>query len=214
MTDAEPGAAPKGRSVREAVGVFHDANALEAAIDELLDSGFERAEISLLASDKTIEDKLGHAYQKVAELENDSGAPRVAYVDRDSVVEGKTGMIGGLAYVGALAAAGAVVASGGTLAAVIAAAVGAGGAGGVLGTFAARWIGRDHANSMQNQIDKGGLLLWVHIRDDEHEKRAVDILSRHSADDVHVHDLPAQIGPEGDPLSNWQPDPFLPSAKV
>ncbi|MBK8907533.1 MAG: hypothetical protein IPM60_06435 [Rhodospirillales bacterium] len=214
MTDVEPDAAPKRHSVREAVGVFHDANALEAAIDELLDSGFERAEISLLASDKSVEDKLGHAYRKVTELEDDTGAPRVAYVDRDSVVEGKTGVIGGLAYVGALAAAGAVVASGGTLAAVLAAAVGAGGAGGLLGTFAARWIGREHAKTMQSQLDKGGLLLWVHIRDEDHERRAVDILSRHSADDVHVHDLPAQVEPEGDPLSNWQPDPFLPSAKV
>lgn len=214
MTDVEPEAAPQGHAVREAVGVFHDANALEAAVDELLESGFERGEISLLASDRTVEDKLGHAYRKVTEMEDDTGAPRVAYVDRDSLIEGKTGMIGGLAYVGALAAAGAVVASGGTLAAVIAAAVGAGGAGGVLGTFAARWIGRDHATSMQNQLDKGGLLLWVHVRDQDHEKRAVDILSRHSADDVHVHDLPAQVEPEGDPLSRWQPDPFLPGAKV
>ncbi|MCP4246727.1 MAG: hypothetical protein GY778_06730, partial [bacterium] len=46
------------------------------------------------------------------------------------------------------------------------------------------------------------------------EQRAVDILSRHSADDVHVHDLPAPEEPEWDPLSGLQPDPFLPGAKV
>jgi hypothetical protein len=34
----------KSRTVREAVGVFHSAEELQAAIDELLQSGFHRAE--------------------------------------------------------------------------------------------------------------------------------------------------------------------------
>ncbi|MCW5698819.1 MAG: hypothetical protein KIT00_03145 [Rhodospirillales bacterium] len=201
-------------SVREAVGVFHDQDSFQAAVDELLESGFDRAELSLLAGDKAVEDKLGHVYQKVAELEDDPSAPRAAYIGRDSIVEGKTGVIGGLAYVGALAAVGAVVASGGSLAAVIAAAVGAGGAGGVLGTIASRWIGRERAQAIETQLDKGGLLLWVRLRDETHEQRALAILTKHSAADVHVHNLPALTDPEWDPLSGLQPDPFLPGAKV
>jgi hypothetical protein len=205
---------PQTGTVREAVGVFHSRDSFQAAVDELFSSGFDRSEVSLLAGEKTIEEKLGHAYTKVGELEDDPQVPRRAYVGRDSLVEARTGVVGGLAYIGAIAAVGAVVASGGSLAWVIAAAVGAGGAGGLIGSVASRWLGRDRAHDMQAQIDKGGLLLWVRVRDDKHQERAVDILERHSADDVHVHDLPAVNAPQWDPLSGVQPDPFLPGAKV
>jgi hypothetical protein len=38
------------------------------------------------------------------------------------------------------------------------------------------------------------VLLWVRLRDTEAEQRALDILRRHSAHDVHVHDIPATAG--------------------
>jgi hypothetical protein len=201
-------------TVREAVGVFHDWNSLEAAVDELENSGFNMAEISLLAGERAVQDKLGHVYEKVKELEDDPGAPRAAYVARDSVVEAKTGLVGGLAYVGAVAAVGAIVASGGTLAWAIGGAALAGGGGGVIGAVAARWLGREKAKDLQKQLDKGGLLLWVRLRDDAHEKRALEILNAHSGDDVHVHELEMTRDPEVDPLAGLQPDPFLPKARV
>jgi len=201
-------------TIREAVGVFHEWSSLRTAVDELTSSGFDRAEISLLAGEQAVQDKLGHVYEKVADLEDNADAPRVAYAARDSVVEAKTGVISGLAYVGAVAAVGAIVASGGTLAWAIGGAALAGGGGGLIGAVAARWIGRDHAKDLQAKLDKGGLLLWVRLRDTEHEKRAVDILSKHSADDVHVHDLPTTRDPATDPLDGIQPDPFLPKARI
>jgi len=54
----------------------------------------------------------------------------------------------------------------------------------------AKWVSDHHAHYLQEQIDHGGLLLWVRTRDSEHEKRAVDILSKHSGRDVHVHQFP------------------------
>lgn len=207
-------AAPGALRTREAVGVFHDWKSLQAAVDELLNTGFDRSELSLLAGDKAVEEKLGHIYEKVRELEDDPAVPRAAFVGRDSLTEGRAGIIGGLVYIGAVAAIGAVVASGGTLAAAIAAAAVAGGSGGVLGTLAARWLGRDRAREIQGQIDRGGLLLWVRVRDPAHEERAVAVLNRHAADDVHVHDLERSVDPESDPLSGFQPDPFLPRAQI
>ena len=41
-------------TLREVVGVFHHERALETAIDELQECGFDRAEISLLASERTV----------------------------------------------------------------------------------------------------------------------------------------------------------------
>ena len=67
----------------------------------------------------------------------------------------------------------------------------AGGTGGLIGTLLARWIGDHHARYLQEQMEHGGLLLWVRTRDVEKEKRASEILSKHSGRDVHLHALPA-----------------------
>jgi len=104
----------------EAVGVFNSAEALQAAIDELLSSGFDRAELSLLASQDAVERRLGHRYEKVSGLANDPTVPRAAYMSTEAIGEAEGGLIGGLLFVGAVAATGAIVASGGTLAAAIA----------------------------------------------------------------------------------------------
>lgn len=199
-------------TVREVLGVFHDRKGFENAIDDLLGSGFDRAELSLLASDEAIEAKLGHAYQRVQELEEDAKVPRVAFID--SLAEVKTGAIGGLAYIGAIAAVGAVVASGGALATAIAAAALAGGGGGMLGSLLIRHLGESRAHQLQHQLEHGGLLLWVHVRDSSHEDRATQILKRHEADDVHGHDLPASSDPADNPFNGLEIDPFLPGAKI
>jgi hypothetical protein len=176
-----------GEIAREAVGVFASADTLQEAIDELLSSGFDRAELSLLASERAVEEKLGDKYRKVTELEDDAAVPRRSYVSTESIGDAEGGLVGGLLYVGAVAAAGAVVASGGTLAAAIAGAALAGGAGGAVGSALAMLLGDRHARQLEDQLDHGGLLLWVRARDPEHEKRAIAILEKHSGQDVHVH---------------------------
>lgn len=178
------------RSIREAVGVFDRLEHLQDAIDDLMSSGFDRAELSLVATEKAVEEKLGHKYEKIAEIEDDPTVPRCCYVSRESIGDAQGGLVGGLMYVGATAAAGAVVATGGTLALVIAVAAVAGGVGGLLGTILAKWIGDQHAQHIQEHLDHGGLILWVRTWDADREKRAVEILSKHSGRDVHVHSLP------------------------
>jgi hypothetical protein len=181
------------RNVREAVAVFDRPEDLQEAIDELLSAGFHRAELSLLASEHVVEEKLGHQYQKVSALADDPAVPRSAYVSTEAVGDAEGGIIGGLMYVGAMAAAGAIVASGGTLAAAIAAAALAGGTGGLIGSILAKWIGNHHALHLQEQMEHGGLLLWVRTRHAEDEKRAIEILKKHSGRDVHIHGLPAAV---------------------
>lgn len=181
----------QSQNIREAVAVLDSAAELEAAIDELESTGFDRAEISLLAATPAVEEKLGHKFSRVEELEDDSAVPRTFFVSTESVGDAEGALIGGLLYVGAVVAAGAVVATGGTLAAAIAGAAAAGGTGGLIGAALARFVGDQHARHLQEQLDRGGLLLWVRTRDAAHEARALEILRRHSAHDVHLHDLPA-----------------------
>ena len=175
---------------REAVGIFHSPQGLQGAIDELLSSGFHRAELSLLASEAAVVEKLGHRYAKVDALADDPAVPRAAYVSTEAIGDAEGALIGGLVYVGATVATGAVVASGGTLLAVIAGAALAGGAGGLIGSVLAKWLGNHHAHYLQEQIERGGLLLWVRTWDAAKEERAVEILTKYSAEKVHIHGLP------------------------
>lgn len=183
-----------GRLSREAVAVFHTADALQEVIDDLLSHGFDRAQLSLLAGEAAVEDKLGHLYEKVQDEEDDPQVPRTAYVSPESFGDAKGGVVGTLMYVPAVAAAGMAVATGGALAAAFIAAALAAGSGGALGAVLAHLIGEHHARYLKAQLDKGGLLLWVRTPNDAAEKKAVDILARHAGDDVHVHGIGAPKG--------------------
>jgi hypothetical protein len=47
-------AARETDAIREAVGYFENADTLQGAIDDLLSSGFDRAELSLLAAEQAL----------------------------------------------------------------------------------------------------------------------------------------------------------------
>jgi len=201
-------------TVREAVGVFHDVDSFEAAINELQSSGFDRSEISLLASEEAVTGKLGHVYSSAEELEDAPDTPRAVYVGDDAVGQGQAAVIGGLFMLGTFAAIGAIVASGGTLAATIFAVTAGGGGGGALGLAIAQRMGTHHADYISEQLSKGGLLLWVRTRDPEHEKLALEVLNTHGADDAHIHGFEPSHEPAANPLTGVNVDPFLPGAPV
>jgi len=152
-------------TVREVVGVFASKNDLQAAIDELLSFGFHRAELSLLASEEAVNEKLGSGFANVRAVEDDPVIPRTAYVSPEAIGDAQGGIVSGLVYAGATAAAGTVLISGGAIVAALVAASLVGGAGGIVGALLAKWLGDNHAQYLQTQVDHGGLLLWVRTRD-------------------------------------------------
>jgi hypothetical protein len=178
----------KSDRVREAVAVFDEAEALQAAIDELLSSGFHRSQLSMLASEVHVRSKLGDQYRKAEELQDRAGVPRAAYISTEAIGDGQGALIGSLAYVGAGMLMGPVAAVGGTLAAIASAAAVGGGAGAVIGTFLAKVLGAQHAQRTEEQLARGGLLLWVRILETEEEERALRILRKHAGHNVHLHD--------------------------
>jgi hypothetical protein len=193
--------------LREAVGVFLSADDLQAAIDELLSSGFHRAELSLLAGEDSVNEQLGGRFTSTRALEDDPGVPRSAYVSPEAIGDAQGGIVGALVYAGATFAVGAVVLSGGTIAAALVAATLVGGAGGILGALLATWLGDHHGRYLQTQIDHGGLLLWVRTRDSQAEERALNILRRHSSQDVHVHTLSSKRQTPSDRRAKAGPQP-------
>ena len=111
-----------GYAHREAAGVFDNADALEAAVDELEISGFNRAAISVLARDKTVKDRLG-LYRLVPEIVKAPRALLAAFVSKDPRVEGEAATVGVRLFIGGIAGGLAVVACGGAFAAAFDAAI-------------------------------------------------------------------------------------------
>ncbi len=58
----------------------------------------------------------------------------------------------------------------------------------VIGALLARRVGKKHRDYYASQVEHGGILLWVRVKDAEKERLARDILKGHSGRDVYVHD--------------------------
>ena len=178
------------RSVREAVAVFPDAAALQAAVDDLLVAGFDRAHLSLMANGRRVAEALGRPYAGVREIEDDPEVPRIAWFGRDSRTEGIGAAASGLAYIGACAAGGAVAAADGALVLAGGIAAIAGGGCFALGAVAARSIDGRWRRNLAEQVERGGIVLWVVAISPAREADACAILRRNGGADVHLHDLP------------------------
>ena len=178
-------------TVTEAVGLFHSADEMQAAIDRLLEHGFDRADVSVLASEKTIAEKLGSQYRSVRDLEDEPAVPTTAFVPKESIGDAEGAVVGVLMYIPAAIGGFALVASGGTLAAAVTALAISGALGASIGTLLAALVGHNYAQQIEDHLKRGGLLLWVRTRDKEHEARATGILKEMGAEDVHLHLLPS-----------------------
>ncbi|WP_089268988.1 hypothetical protein [Puniceibacterium sediminis] len=173
--------------IPEAVGVFDSFTDLQAAFYDLRMVGFSRYDISLLARDEVLKEKLGNAYWRASELEDDPKAPRAAFVSEEAIGELEGGIAGGFFFLGSYIAMAAMLTPLSTLAASIAAIAIGGTPAAVIGTLLARRVGAQHKDYYTNQIEHGGILLWVRVADKEREDLAVKILKGHSGRDVHVH---------------------------
>lgn len=175
-------------SKREAVAVFEDVAELDEAVRGLLEAGFQESDLSLLAERATVERKLGHAYGRVEELEDAPGVPRIAYRRIGDPAKSEGDFIGALTWAPPLLAAGAVVASTGLVTGLV---IGAALAGTLAANVFGHVVDKRHAAWLQEQLDKGGILLWVRLDDEERQTIALRILTRLAVHDVHVHDVPS-----------------------
>jgi hypothetical protein len=170
--------------VREVAGVFHTRAALESAAEDLLLNGFDRADVDLMATPDAVRKKLDRIYVEAEELPDIPDVPRQAYIARDDAAGAVAVTAGLLASVAATAGAFAIVASGGALAIALAA-----GAGGGAAALLARHLGRQRAQELEAHMKKDGLVLWVRVRSPDREEQAQEILRKHGAEAVRVHEI-------------------------
>ncbi len=158
------------------VGLFDSFSEAQSVVKELVDAGFKRDQISLIANDAKGEyAKYAADGGKVADA---AGAGAVG----GTVVGGLAGLLTGL---GALAIPGiGPVLAAGPLLGFAAAGAGIGAAtGGLLNGLVAAGIPKDEAGYYAEGVRRGGTLVTVHT-DDRMAQQASDIMTRSGAVDI------------------------------
>jgi hypothetical protein len=196
-------------TVREVVGVFPTASALDTVVEQLEIAGVNRAAISVLGVDANRAGRIDALYRSAEAVADDPAARHAAFVSGDSQAEGKAFAISLPMGIGGFAGAWAVAAAGGALAVAIGATVLGGAVGAGLGALLVRALLRHHADNIQSQLAQGGLVLWVSTPDSPAEQRALAVLRRCGGASVHALSATQEWGVADAPLHDLQPDPFL-----
>ena len=189
--------APSQRITNEVVGLFRSPEALEAAISALTSAGWDRSELSLLGQKGAFDPKPPIGRETAEQAADDPRTSRASVVSEPDIRQGRTLATSLAGVTAAFIAAGATAVTGGTaLAAVIGAAAAGGGAAAAVEALG-QWVGKSRADFLHEQIQRGGILLWVMLRSPEHEGKAREILMHHGAEIVHAHDaeLPTHPAP-------------------
>jgi hypothetical protein len=153
--------------VREAVGSFPDREHFRNAVSALLAAGFERSDLSVLAS-----------HDSLAVAEEDAGTQKGILA---------AGLTEEIKYVAPLTVAGIVVLSGGPIALGLAALVGAGLGGAALKELFDDYTAAHHSDDFAAALKAGAALLWVRCGDPDRELAATRILEEAGGRHVHVH---------------------------
>lgn len=174
------------RTSREAVALFADAERLQQAVSALRSHGFDHADLSFIAPEALEERPDARAGRLAADPET----PRDAAATDTDVRQARVLGTGMAATIAGFAAAGFTVATGGVMAAVILATSAAAGGVGAIGALIGREIDRSEASYLDEQVARGGVLLWVRLPDAAAEQRAIEVLRRYS-ERVRIHEFPA-----------------------
>lgn len=161
------------------VGYFDQYTQAQEAVRSLVDTGFSRGDISLVASDPTGE------YAKAGEVTS-TDPNATSYTAAGAGTGAVLGGIGGLLVgIGALAlpGIGPVIAAGPLAATLLGVGVGAA-AGGLIGVLMDVGIPEDEAHYYAEGLRRGGAVVTASTQDEMMVERATNIFERHGAVDI------------------------------
>jgi hypothetical protein len=197
-------------SSREVTGVFRSRKALIDAADDLLVAGFDRADIDVSASFDELQRRLNYHSIPPADLADIPTAARQPLIDQgdvlttDAVVGSLAGCIGAVAMAYFLIIRGTAPLSVGIVSVLTGLVVG-----GVAVLAVRRRLQRERVRGLEKLAEAHGLLIWVRVQSPEKEAEAQEILARHGAEAVHVHEIELAKTPEDLPLHSLRVDPWL-----
>ena len=161
-----PNAAQTNPGVREVVGLLADRSQFDSTVNRLLDAGFSRPDLSVLASHQSIDA---------------AGAPGKPW--KDVLIA----LVGDLKYEGPLVASGAILLAGGATAAAIAAIIGAATAGIAAKELLDEVTSAPDTDAFARSLEAGSIIIWVRIKGPDQERAALDALNFSGASNVHIH---------------------------
>ena len=197
-------------SSREVTGVFRSRKALIDAADDLLVAGFDRADIDVSAPLDELQRRLNYQSIPPADLADIPTAARQPLIDQgdvlttDAVVGSLAGCIGAVAMAYFLIIRGMAPLSVGIVSVLTGLVVG-----GVAVLVVRRRLQRERVRGLEKLAEAYGLLIWVRVQSPEKEAEAQEILARHGAEAVHVHEIELAKTPEDLPLHSLRVDPWL-----
>lgn len=165
--------------------IFHNADAFTAALGALLDAGFDRAAISVLADHEAVKDHFGRI-PDADELADRRDTPREDLDTEGALHKAIRFIAETVAIIGEIGVAGAAFAVGGPVGAASGAATAADLS---LGDVFTRYIDRQYHDRFDASVRDGGVVCWVHVRDDKERSAATDVLTEGGGDHVHAVDL-------------------------
>ena len=195
---------------REVTGVFHSRRALDTAAQDLLSSGFDRADIDVSASPDEQQRRLNYQAIPAADLADMPGAARRPYVGGDDRLGLEVVTASVFGCVVALVMAFYLVSREMTPPSVVLLSV----LSGIVAAAAAirplrRAMQRDQVRGLEPVAEWEGLLIWVRVQSPEKEALAQEILLRHGAEAVHIHEIDVAKTVDDLPLHSLRPDPWL-----
>ncbi len=176
--------------VREAVAVFDNVEDLRETIVDLQQNGFMRQELGFIADDQNVREKTGKNYGWVEQVKHDPHIPRADFMPDEPVGEVEAALIGVPFYIAAVLASGVAIVQGANLPVTILVAVSFGLMAAICGAYFSSQIAAHHQKYISEQVKRGGLLLWVHLRSPQREAIVREILTRHAARNVEMHTIP------------------------
>jgi uncharacterized membrane protein YtjA (UPF0391 family) len=172
---------------REAVGIFDDPEQLNAAVVELETTAFPRDAISVLGGTEALKKEFGMPYVRPEDAEDNPDAPRDAFLRPEEKVIGISAVTAMAIYaaltVAVIMSGPSPTATGIAVILFISAVVG------ILVFLITRTLANRYTADRRQQIEAGGMVLWVRTPAPEQEDIARTILGRHGAKDVHVHTI-------------------------
>jgi len=153
--------------IREALASFPDREHFRSAVSALLAAGFERSDLSVLAS-----------HDSLAVADEAAGTPKEVL---------RAGLSDEIKYIAPLTVAGIILLSGGPIAIALAALVGAGLGGAALKELFDDYTASRHSEDFAAALKDGAALLWVRCGDPDRELVATRILDEAGGNHVHVH---------------------------
>ncbi|MBC7907551.1 MAG: hypothetical protein H7Y60_12510 [Rhodospirillaceae bacterium] len=157
---------PNATATREVVGSFSDREHFQAAIDRLITAGFDRTDLSVLSSHESIDVAVGH--------------------DRKPWKDVLVALVGEMKYEGPLVSAGLIALAAGPVGAAIAGLVAAGVGGAAIKELLDEVSALPDSDEFADALAEGHVILWVAVKDETQEQRAVQILRDTAAQNVHA----------------------------